>query len=235
MSKSSPPSPADSPTWGPLRSFGRIRSRTLKPAQAVLFDTLLPSIAIPEEGPLEPAAIMPGAREVWFEIGFGGGEHLAAQAGAHPDALMFGCEPFLNGVGSALRHIDQAGLKNVRLHGGDARPVLERLPDASLDRVMVLFPDPWPKARHQKRRLVQAETLAEFCRVLKPGGRFRFVTDWKDYAAWTLERALKEPRLRWLAKAADDWRRAPADHMTTRYEEKKLGDTAPIFLEFERA
>ena len=218
-----------------MRSFGRIRSRTLKPKQAALFDTLLPAIAIPEDGPLDPLALMPGAAAIWLEIGFGGGEHMAEQAARHPDTLILGCEPFLTGVGSALRHIDQRGLRNVRVHAGDARPVLERLPDACLERVLVLFPDPWPKARHQKRRLVQAETLAEFARVLKPGGRFRFVTDWKDYAAWTLERALREPRLRWLAEAADDWRLASGDHVVTRYEEKKLGDTAPIFLEFERA
>ncbi len=234
MPKSQPPSAADSPTWGPLRSFGRIKSRTLKPAQAALFDTLLPTIAIPEAGPLDPLSLMPGARAAWIEVGFGGGEHMAEQAARHPDVVILGCEPFLNGVGSALRHISERGLSNVRIHGADARPVLERLPDASLERVLVLFPDPWPKARHQKRRLVQAETLAEFARVLKPGGRFRFVTDWKDYASWTLERALKEPGLRWLADAADDWRTPPADHVTTRYEEKKLGDTAPIFLEFER-
>ena len=229
-----PDTPPASPTWGPMRSYGRIKSRTLKPAQAALFDSLLPTIAIPGEGPIDPRALMPGARAAWLEIGFGGGEHMAQQAARHPDVVILGCEPFLNGVGSALRHIDQGGLKNVRVHAGDTRPVLERLPDESLERVFVLFPDPWPKARHQKRRLVQPETLAEFVRVLKPGGRFRFVTDWKDYAAWTLERALKEPGLRWLADEAADWRIAPPDHITTRYEEKRLGDTAPIFLEFER-
>ena len=222
--------------WGPMRSFGRIRSRTLKPRQAALFDTLLPTIALPdpEAGPIDPTALMPGATEVWIEIGFGGGEHLAEQARRHPHALMIGCEPFLNGVGSALRHVEEMGLTNVRLHAGDARAVMEALPDASLDRVMILFPDPWPKARHNKRRLIQDETAAEIARVLKPGGRLRFVTDWKDYAAWAHVRFLRTEGLEWQAERADDWRTAPADHVTTRYEEKKLGDTPPIFLEFVR-
>lgn len=224
------------PTWGPLRSFGRIKSRTLKPRQAALFDTLLPRIAVPDptEGPIDPTSLMPGAKEIWLEIGFGGGEHLAEQASRHPDSLMIGCEPFLNGVGSALRHIDERGLTNVCLHADDARAIMAAMPDASLDRIMILFPDPWPKARHQKRRLVQDETAAEFMRLLKPGGRLRFVTDWKDYADWALERFNRTPGLTWLAEEADDWRTAPADHVITRYEEKKLGDTAPIFLEFVR-
>lgn len=224
------------PTWGPLRSFGRIKSRTLKPRQAALFDTLLPTIAVPDPAadPIDPAVLMPGATEAWLEIGFGGGEHLAEQAARRPDALMIGCEPFLNGVGSALRHIDERALNNVRLHAGDAREVMAALPDAALDRVMILFPDPWPKARHNKRRLVQDETAIEIARLLKPGGRVRFVTDWKDYADWALERFLRTPGLHWLADEADDWRIAPADHVVTRYEEKKLGDTPPIFIEFER-
>ena len=224
------------PTWGPLRSFGRIKSRTLKPRQAALFDTLLPTIALPDPvaGPLDPQALMPGAQEVWLEIGFGGGEHLAEQARRRPSALMIGCEPFLNGVGSALRHIEEFELKNVRVHAGDARDVLNALPDGSLDRVMVLFPDPWPKARHNKRRLVQEDSAAAMARALKPGGRLRFVTDWKDYADWALERFLKTPGLEWQAESQADWTVAPADHVTTRYEEKKLGDTAPIFLEFVR-
>jgi len=236
-SDASSPPPTSSPTWGPLRSFGRIKSRTLKPRQAALFDTLLPTIALPDptQGPIDPAALMPGAKAAWLEIGFGGGEHLAEQASRHPEAVMIGCEPFLNGVGSALRHIDERGLKNVRLHADDARDVMAALPDASLDRVMILFPDPWPKARHNKRRLVQDETVAEIARLLKPGGRVRFVTDWKDYADWALERFNRHPDLTWLAQEADDWRTAPADHVVTRYEEKKLGDTPPIFLEFQRA
>jgi tRNA (guanine-N7-)-methyltransferase len=233
---SSDPETPTTPTWGPLRSFGRIKSRTLKPRQAALFDTLLPTVAVPDPaaGPIDPQALMPGAKEVWLEIGFGGGEHLAAQAARHPAALMIGCEPFLNGVGSVLRHIEDGELKNVRIHADDARDVMKALPDASLDRVMILFPDPWHKARHNKRRLIQDESVAEIVRLLKPGGRLRFVTDWKDYAEWALERFEKNPGLSWNATRADDWRIAPADHVVTRYEEKKLGDTPPIFLEFTR-
>ncbi len=220
----------------PLRSFGRIKSRAVKPRQAALFDTLLPTIRLPDPaaGPIDPAALMPGATEVWLEIGFGGGEHLAAQAARNPQALMIGCEPFINGVASALRHVEEGGLTNVRLHADDARAVVTALPDASLDRVMILFPDPWHKARHNKRRLIQPDFAAELARVLKPGGRLRFVTDWKDYADQALERLLKTPGLTWLAEAADDWRTVPADHVITRYEEKKLGDSPPIFLDFRR-
>lgn len=220
----------------PLRSFGRIRSRPIKPRQAALFDTLMPTVRlpVPAEGLINVAALMPGAAEAWLEIGFGGGEHLAAQAARRPNALMIGCEPFLNGVASALRHIDEQGLKNVRLHDDDARAVVAALPDASLDRVMILFPDPWHKARHNKRRLIQPEFAAEMARVLKPGGRLRFVTDWKDYAGWALERLIATPGLVWMADEKADWTVAPEDHVVTRYEEKRLGDTDPIFLEFGR-
>ncbi len=227
---------SDDPVHRPLRSFGRIKSRAIKPRQAALFDTLLPGIALPDPkaGPIDPKALMPEATGVWLEIGFGGGEHLAEQAARHPGTLMIGCEPFLNGVGSALRHIDERGLRNVRLHADDARDVMTALPDASLDRVMILFPDPWHKARHNKRRLVQDETAAEIARLLKPGGGLRFVTDWKDYAEWALERFQRNPGLDWQAETAGDWHVAPADHVVTRYEEKKLGDTPPIFLDFIR-
>ncbi|MBX3476887.1 MAG: tRNA (guanosine(46)-N7)-methyltransferase TrmB [Brevundimonas sp.] len=219
----------------PLRTFGRIKSRPIKPRQAALFDTLLPSVAVPDPraGPVDPRALMPQATEAWLEIGFGGGEHLAAQAERNPQAVIIGCEPFLNGVGSLLRHIDERGLKNVRVHADDARAVVDALPDASLDRVLILFPDPWHKARHNKRRLVQDEFAGELVRVLKPGGALRFATDWADYADWALERFARTPGLERIGDV-EDWHAAPADHVVTRYEEKKLGDVAPIFLEFRR-
>ena len=120
------------------------------------------------------------------------------------------------------------------LHGGDAREVLGQLPDASLSRIFILFPDPWPKARHHKRRLIQPDTVAGLARVLKPGGALRFATDWADYANTALETFLASPHLRWTAEAACDWRAPPADHVTTRYETKRLGDCAPVVLDFER-
>ena len=211
---------------GPLRTFGRIESRPIKPRQAALLETLLPKIAF---DPAEPLT-----SETWLEIGFGGGEHLAEQAARHPDVRIIGAEPFVNGVASALRHIDERGVANVRLHQGDAREVLAALPDGALSRIFILFPDPWPKARHNKRRLIQPEVVTELARVLKPGGRLRFATDWADYANRALEMFIASPHLRWSAGEADDWRVPPADHVTTRYEEKRLGDCAPVFLDFER-
>jgi tRNA (guanine-N7-)-methyltransferase len=217
----------------PLRSYGRLKTRTIKPRQAALMESLLPTLR-PPDGPFDPLALMPGAAEAWLEIGFGGGEHMAAQALRRPDVLILGAEPFQNGVASALRHIDEAGLKNVRVLDGDARELMARLPDTSLDRVFILFPDPWPKARHNKRRIVQAETVAELARLLKPGGRLRFASDWADYVDWSLARFIANPAFRWTAERADDWTTPPADHITTRYEEKRLGDCAPVFLDFVR-
>jgi tRNA (guanine-N7-)-methyltransferase len=218
----------------PLRSFGRLKARPIKPRQAALMETRLPALRIPG-GPVDPAALAPGAREVWLEIGFGGGEHMAAQAGRAPDVLILGAEPFVNGVASAVRHIDEQALGNVRLHDGDVRELIARLPDASLARVFILFPDPWPKTRQQKRRLVQPELVADLARTLRPGGRLRFASDVASYVDQALERFVANPAFRWTAERADDWRRPPADHITTRYEEKRLGDCAPVFLDFLRA
>ena len=195
--------------------------------------SLLPRLAVPD-GAFDPSALAPHANEIWLEIGFGGGEHMTAQAARRPDVLILGAEPFLNGVASALRHVADGNLDNVRLKAEDARALMSALPDACLDRVFVLFPDPWPKARHHKRRLIQTDFIAQSARLLKHGGRFRFATDWADYADQTLELFGRSPDFLWLAERADDWRRAPADHITTRYEQKRLGDCAPIWLDYAR-
>jgi len=256
----------------PLRTYGRIKARTLKPRQAGLVETLLPHLAVPEEGAIDVAALFsepppPGGagaggggrtgygadaapplslerppsqpspargEGLVLEIGFGGGEHLVAQATAHPDQRFIGVEPFLNGVASCLRHIEESGAQNIRLHQGDARDVIARLPDASLDRVYILFPDPWPKLRHHKRRLIQPEFLHKLARVMKPGAELRFATDWANYAAWTLEHITRDARFAWTAERAEDWRNAWPGHVTTRYEAKKLGDCAPIWLRFAK-
>lgn len=215
---------------GALRSYGRIKSRPIKARQAALLETLAPKVALPD-GPFDPRALKPDAREVWLEIGFGGGEHMAGQAARDPGLLIIGVEPFLNGVASALRHVEEGGLENVRIHQGDAREVAARLPDACLDRVFILFPDPWPKARHHKRRIIQADFLAELARTLKPGGSLRFATDWADYADWTRERV---PASGLFVPVEADTAVPPADHLTTRYEEKQLGDCPPVFLDFTR-
>lgn len=219
----------------PLRSYGRIKSRALKPHAERLIGSLLPQLAVDAGAPLDPAAMFPHAERLVLEIGFGAGEHLVANAAAHPAWGFIGVEPFLNGVGACLRQIEAGSIANVRLHAGDARDVIALLPGASLDRVDILFPDPWPKVRHWKRRLVQQDFVAALARVLKPGGEVRFATDWANYAAWTLERFVRAPAFRWTAECAADWRAPWPGHVPTRYEKKRLGDCAPVWLQFVRA
>ena len=223
-----------SPATRPLRSFGRIKARTLKPRQQGLIETLLPHLALDVAEPLEPRLLFPQAEQVVLEIGFGGGEHLAAQAAAHPGWGFMGVEPFLNGMGSCLRHVEEGNLQNVRLHLGDARDVVRQLPAGSVDLVYILFPDPWPKTKHHKRRLIQPEVVGELARIVKPSGEVRFATDWANYAAWTLEIFSRDHRFVWTAEEAADWRGPWEGHVTTRYEAKGLGDCKPVFLRFRR-
>lgn len=216
----------------PIRTFGRVGGRALSSRQQGLVDELLPQLDVPE-GLSDPGALFPGAKEVWLEIGFGGGEHLAEQARRHPDIGFIGCEPFIEGMAKALTQVEAGGLSNVRLRMDDARPLIEGLAPGSLARVFILFPDPWPKKRQNKRRLIQPDFLDSLHRACRPGATVRFATDVASYADEALLRFLQHGGFRWLAETAEDWRTAPADHVTTRYETKKLGDCAPVWFDFE--
>lgn len=217
----------------PLRSFGRTGGRPLSPRRAALIDDLLPRIRVPTDNPLSLADMFGAEPEsLWLEIGFGGGEHLAQQAASHPETAFIGAEPFVEGVAKLLAEAQSQNLENVRVHPGDVRDILDQLPAKSVDRVFILFPDPWPKARHRKRRLINAAFLQDLGRILKPGGRLRFATDISDYAEQALAELLADGRFIWEPECADDWRIAPADHIETRYQLKRLGDCDPVYLDF---
>jgi tRNA (guanine-N7-)-methyltransferase len=172
---------------------------------------------------------------VCLEIGFGGGEHLLAQAEPEHDVGFIGCEAFVNGMAKALAGIEARRIANVRLHFGDAMELLRWLPDGSLARVDLLYPDPWPKRRHWKRRFVQEASIAALARVLRIGGEFRFATDIADYADWTLGRMLRSSHFVWTAERADDWRKPWPGYSGTRYEAKALREgRAPCYLVFRR-
>ena len=174
--------------------------------------------------------------DVHLEIGFGGGEHLTARAVAEPAIGFIGVEPFLDGMAKMLGEVDRRGLRNVRLHDEDAGALLARLPAASVGRIDLLYPDPWPKVRHHKRRFVNPDNLTHIARVLRPGGTFRFASDWADYVNWTLERTAREPALRWTARRAADWREPWDGWHRTRYEAKAVREgRVPAYLVFERA
>jgi tRNA (guanine-N7-)-methyltransferase len=196
----------------------------------------LPLTGLPAEATTLASLLVPGARETWLEIGFGGGEHLVAQAVAHPQIAFVGCEPFIDGVVKVLAQIDERGLPNIRLHDDDARDVLRLLPAASIDRAFVLFPDPWPKARHRKRRLVSAPTLALLARVMRPGAQLRVATDIGDYARTILEAISRQDAFRWTAACPADWRDQGDDWPVTRYQQKAIREGRNCyFLRFERA
>ena len=191
--------------------------------QKALMRTLLPKLEIPD-GTIDLRALFPTAEAFALEIGFGGGEHLAAQARLHSDWGFVGCEPFANGVAKLLTQIDAQKLGNVRIHANDARPLIARLPERSLSTVYILHPDPWPKLRHHKRRFIQSESLDELARVMRAGAELRVATDHMDYARWTLSHIMHDARFRWTAEGPSDWRVRGADWPVTRYEQKALKD-----------
>ena len=221
--------------------FGRRKGHKLRPHHSALIDTLLPQLALRLDMPApatpgDVAILYPGQVDaVRLEIGFGGGEHLAAEALANPGAGFIGCEPFVNGMAKILAVIEAGAIANVRLHAGDALELLAWLPPASLERIDLLYPDPWPKRRHWKRRFVQDATVAMMARVLQRGGVFRFATDIADYAAWTLERLARSPAFAWTAERAADWRDPWPGYRPTRYEAKARREgRRPCYLAFRR-
>jgi len=217
--------------------FGRRKGHALKPRQAALFDTLLPKIGIElaQPAPADLRALFPGASEVRLEIGFGGAEHLIAQAEAHPRVGYIGTDGFLNAIAKALVAIDARELANVRLYHGDASELIDWLPAASLTRIDLLYPDPWPKRRHWKRRFVQDESLTRLARLLKSGGEFRFATDIASYAEHVLMRILRSEDFTWTARIADDWRKPWDGFVRTRYEAKAIREgRTPAYFIFRR-
>ncbi len=217
------------------RFYGRRKGHSLSPRQRARLDEILSRDGLPGEGPVDPKALFPDGRPVWLEIGFGAGEHLAAQSTNHPDIGLIGCEPYRNGMATLVRLVEENGLDNIRLFPEDVRLLLPRLPVASIDRAFLLFPDPWPKLRHHRRRFVQADNLDALARVLADGAEFRFASDHMEYCRWTLQRVRSHPAFAWTARRPDDWRVRPDDWPATRFEEKarEQGRSA-IYLRFVR-
>jgi tRNA (guanine-N7-)-methyltransferase len=221
----------------PRRLYGRSKGKALRLRQSELVGELLPRLSLdPKTQVSDVAALFPiPVREVRVEIGFGGGEHLIAAAAREPDVGFIGCEPFVNGMAQLLAQIDARGLRNLRLHRGDAIEIIDQLPDASLARIYLFYPDPWPKRRQRKRRIVSEDSLARFARTLQSGGQLRFATDIDDYSAWTLARVAAHPPFRWTAQRSEDWTNPWADWTQTKYERKALAaGRKPVYLTFER-
>ena len=214
--------------------FGRRKGKRLRAGQDDLVQNRLPALRV-KPGASPSDLFADPSRETWLEIGFGGGEHLAAQARRHPDINFVGCEPFVNGMAKLLAVVDQEKLGNVRVWDEDVTDLLPTLPDSSFDRVYILYPDPWPKRRQRKRRLVSDETLEMLARVMKPGAELRFASDIDNYIGWVLARVLRSPHFRWTAARPDDWRKPYEGWPGTRYEAKAIREgRVPSYLTFVR-
>lgn len=222
--------------------YGRRAGKTLKPAQRAYLQDLehlaprgVDRAENPDRAPIDPVAIFGDGRPVWLEVGFGSGEHLVHQALANPGVGLIGCEPFINGVATLLGKIRRAGVTNVAVHPGDARDLLDVLPPASVAKAFLLYPDPWPKARHHRRRFVTPDHLDPLAQAMMPGAEFRVATDIGDYVRQTL---VEVPRagFGWLAEGPADWRDPWADWHRTRYEAKAVREgRVPHYLTFRRA
>jgi tRNA (guanine-N7-)-methyltransferase len=217
--------------------FGRRKGHPLRPRQAALFDALLPRLALDlaQPAPADLRALFPHADDARLEIGFGGAEHLIDQARNNPRTGFIGSDGFVNAIAKALAAVDEYKLANIRLHFGDASELIDWLPAASLARIDLLYPDPWPKRRHWKRRFIQDESLTRLARILKRGGELRFATDIADYAAYALARVLRSTDFEWTAERADDWRKPWQGFAGTRYEAKaKREGRVPGYFVFQK-
>ncbi|WP_193141673.1 MULTISPECIES: tRNA (guanosine(46)-N7)-methyltransferase TrmB [unclassified Meridianimarinicoccus] len=234
---------SNSPSGAPWRNFyGRRRGKGLRDSQKGYLNEDLVALspgkvdwdANPERVPLDLDAMF-GGKPVWLEIGFGGGEHMVHQAAQNPDVGIIGCEPYINGVAMLLGKIRRAGVENLKVHPGDVRDMFDVLPEASISRAFLLYPDPWPKKRHHRRRFVTPEHLDPLARVLKPGAIFRIATDIPDYVRQALEQLMARPDFEWLAEGPEDWRAPWDDWISTRYEQKALREgRTPHYLTFRK-
>ena len=229
------PPPGEATPQGQRAFFGRRKGHKLRAHQADLIAHFLPRFALDISGPPVTDLTTLFGRpvdNVRLEIGFGGGEHLIAEAQAFPDTAFIGCEPYVNGMAKILTLIEEGNLGNIRLFAGDASEWLAFLPARSLARIDLIHPDPWPKRRHWKRRFVQDTTIAAMARALEPGGEFRFVSDIDDYCAWTLAHFMRAPGFAWTAERAADWRQPWPGYTMTRYGRKaeREGRTAAYLI-----
>jgi tRNA (guanine-N7-)-methyltransferase len=222
----------------PLRSYGRRKGKRLSPRKVRLMEQLLPRLRLDlnQPAPRDLRSLFPvPVREVWLEIGFGSGEHLLWQAEQNPEIGFIGCEPFINGVAALLGEVEDRGLETIRVHDGDARDVLAWLPEDAIARAFILFPDPWPKKRQVKRRLVSPELVAALARIIARGGALRFASDDSDYAGQALLAVNRSGAFGWPAAKAADWPARPADWPRTRYERKALSEgRKPVYLSWQR-
>lgn len=217
-----------------IRTYGRRQGRPIKSSKQKLFEELLPTLAIDlVEGKhlLDPKMYFNQQLDIWMEVGFGGGEHLASLAQQNPSVNFIGCEPFLNGVSSLLGHIDEHAIKNIRIYQGNAVDLIKTLALESLSRFYLMFADPWPKKRHNKRRFVQPEILDIVISRLKIGAQLRLATDHEDYQVWMLKHLQTRPDLQEVLNTFDK----PNNWPDTRYESKALEEgRKPLYLVFER-
>ena len=221
-----------------LASFGRRKNRVLGAQNQERMDSVLPkfSISLETNGALDPAGLFNFVpRAVWLEIGFGGGEHLANMALVHKDTGFIGCEPFINGIAKLLEQMADGTHENIRIFNDDARLLMQELPDASIEKVFILYPDPWPKIRHHKRRIISAALLNELARIITPGGGVQIASDHGDYLVWIFQHFMANPSFVWQAETKADWETPPEHWVKTRYEQKNLAEASrPTYLYFIR-